>query len=47
MEIKALEEAKEFLEREFKAKVIIELEENSSEDKAKNSLPGKPAIVLK
>jgi len=47
LEIKALEEAKEFLEKEFKAKVIIELEENSFEEKAKNALPGKPAIVLK
>jgi len=35
-----------FLEEEFKCKIIIEEEENSKEEKAKRSLPGKPAIVI-
>ena len=45
-EMTALEEMKRELEREFKAKVIIERAEDSKEQKARNALPGKPAILL-
>ena len=45
-EEKALREAKDFIEREFSCKVEIESEEESSEEKAKFSLPGKPAIII-
>ncbi len=47
MELKILREIKDTLEKEFNAKVIIEKEEESKEEKAKGALPGKPAIVLK
>ncbi len=46
MEKKIVTDAKEFFEREFNAQVIVEDEESSEEEKAKNSLPGKPAIVI-
>ncbi|MEM0480810.1 MAG: leucine--tRNA ligase [Candidatus Aenigmatarchaeota archaeon] len=42
-----LKENKDFFEKIFKAKVIIEREEESREEKAIRSLPGKPAIVIK
>ena len=45
-EIAALEEMKTVLEKEFQAKAIIERAEDSKEQKARNALPGKPAILL-
>ena len=42
----ALSDAREHIGREFKLIVEIEKEENSSHSKAKNALPGKPAIVI-
>ncbi len=46
-EIKNLEDNKEFLEKEFNAKVEIVSEEKSKEQKASSAMPGKPAILLK
>ncbi len=46
LEIALLEEAKEYLEKEFNCKIEIEKEEESSEKKASQALPGKPAIVV-
>ncbi|MBN1644826.1 leucine--tRNA ligase [Candidatus Woesearchaeota archaeon] len=45
-EINALEEAHQKIELEYKAPIEIIIEENSKEDKAKNAMPGKPAILL-
>ena len=45
-EINALEEAQEKIENEYKAPIDMITEENSQEDKAKNAMPGKPAILL-
>lgn len=41
-----LEEAEEFLEKELGFNVTVEKEQNSKEAKAKNAMPGKPAIVV-
>ncbi len=46
LEIRAINEAKEFLEQEFSARVVVELEEDSKEEKAKLALPKKPAIIV-
>ncbi len=46
-ELQALEEMKGRFEETFGAKVVIEREEESQEDKAAKARPGKPAIVLK
>ncbi len=45
-EIEALEEAKEFIEKEIGLKIILEDASSSKEQKAKNAMPGKPAIVI-
>ncbi|MFH1590404.1 MAG: leucine--tRNA ligase [archaeon] len=44
-ELAALEQAKVFLAEEFSCDVVIEDGETSSEAKAKQALPGKPAIL--
>lgn len=46
-EVEILEENREFIEKEFDVDVIIETEEDSSEEKASRAEPGKPAIVMK
>jgi len=46
-EKKLLEDHIDFFKKEFGAKIIIELAESSKEQKAKNALPGKPAILIK
>ena len=46
LELKAIEKAKEKFSSEFKSEVEIVLEEKSTEQKAKSSLPNKPAILL-
>ena len=38
---------KSFLEKEFNVKINIILSDNNQEQKAKQSIPGKPAIILK
>ncbi|MBU4502753.1 MAG: leucine--tRNA ligase [Nanoarchaeota archaeon] len=45
-ELKALEESKTFIEKEFKTKVVIIQAEKSKEHKAKQAMPGKPAILV-
>lgn len=45
-ETEALEENRDFIEREFEAEVEIESEEDSEEEKASRAEPGKPAIVM-
>ena len=45
-EIKALKEEKNFLEQEFKTKIEIIKAEDSKEAKAKQAMPGKPAILV-
>jgi leucyl-tRNA synthetase len=45
-ELKALEETKETLEKEFITEISIELEAKSENQKAKFALPGKPAIYI-
>lgn len=46
LEKKALSESKDFFEREFKSKVVVEAAESSKQPKAKQALPGKPAILV-
>ncbi len=46
-ELKTLEESKKEIEKQFNCEVEIILEENSKEQKAKQSMPGKVAIVVK
>lgn len=46
-EFKILREAQKFLESEFSCTIKIIKSEDSREAKAKQSLPGKPAIILK
>lgn len=46
-EMEILKENQNFLEEEFNSNIEIELEENSSEEKADRAEPGKPAIVMK
>ncbi|MDD5239142.1 MAG: leucine--tRNA ligase [Candidatus Nanoarchaeia archaeon] len=41
-----LEEAKEFLKEEFKAKIEIAAEHESREQKARQAMPGKPALLI-
>ncbi len=45
-EIEALEANKEEIESEFKSKVEIIKEEKTTEQKARNAMPGKPAIIV-
>lgn len=45
-EMAALESFQSSLEKEFGCRVSIEREEKSTEAKARNALPGKPAIIL-
>ena len=45
-ELKIFNDKKEFLEKELKSKILIEIAEKSKDQKAKNSLPFKPAIVI-
>jgi len=45
-ELESLEENKEVIKEEFDAEVIIEIAEKSQEEKARNALPGKPAILV-
>jgi len=45
-EFEILNQSQSFLEKELKCKVEIEREEESKEEKAKSSLPAKPAIVF-
>ncbi|MBD3313866.1 leucine--tRNA ligase [Candidatus Woesearchaeota archaeon] len=46
-ELKALESAKEFIEKEFEAKVEMVRADDSKEAKANNAMPGKVAILVK
>ncbi|MFB6199923.1 MAG: leucine--tRNA ligase [Candidatus Nanohaloarchaea archaeon] len=45
-ELEILEESTSFMENEFEAKVELEKESESSEQKAERAEPGKPAIVM-
>ncbi|MBD3361690.1 leucine--tRNA ligase [Candidatus Woesearchaeota archaeon] len=45
-EINSIEEAQERIEQEYKAPIEIIPENESKENKAKNAMPGKPAILL-
>ena len=45
-EITALGENKEEIEKEFKTTVEIIKEEKTTEQKARNAMPGKPAILV-
>ena len=45
-EIKNLESAAEEIGTQFKAKVAVIAEEKSKEPKAKQAMPGKPAILI-
>ena len=45
-EYKILKESQEFLEKEFKASLCVEKAEDSKENKAKQALPGKAAILV-
>ena len=42
-----LNNIKESIEKEFNSKIVIELADESKEQKAKNASPGKPAILIK
>ncbi|MBL7100852.1 MAG: leucine--tRNA ligase [Nanoarchaeota archaeon] len=44
-EIKTLEASKQLIEKEFKTKIVIIKAEESREHKAKQAMPGKPAIL--
>jgi hypothetical protein len=46
-EHKSLQDNKKKLETEFGCEIIIEYADHSQEPKAKNSWPGKPALVVK
>lgn len=46
-ELSALEESKSLIKEEFKSEIEIIKEEDSQEPKAKQALPGKPAILIK
>ena len=45
-ELKFLEDSKKFFEKEFNCKVSILRVKNSKEEKAKQAMPGKPAILV-
>ena len=45
-ELEILNEYKDIIAKEFKAEIIIEDAENSTEEKAKKALPEKPAILI-
>ncbi|HIG98760.1 TPA: class I tRNA ligase family protein, partial [Candidatus Woesearchaeota archaeon] len=46
-EIEAYAAAKETIEKEYKAKVMVEDASKSNEQKARQAMPGKPAIIVK
>ncbi len=46
-ELELLKENKARIEKEFKCKVSIKDADDSKDEKAKNSLPGKPTIIIK
>jgi hypothetical protein len=46
MELKDLEESREFIEKEFNCEIEIEKAEQSKEAKAKQATPSKPAILV-
>ena len=46
-ELEAYETVKETIKNEYKAAVVIEKAENSKEQKAKQAMPGKPAIIVR
>ncbi len=46
-ELEAYESVKELIKEEYKAMVVIETAERSKEQKAKQAMPGKPAIIVK
>ncbi len=46
-ELVAYESVKELIKDEYKAAVVIEIAERSSEQKAKQAMPGKPAIIVR
>ena len=46
-ELKIFKKHETDIEKEFNADLKIEIAENSKEDKAKNAMPGKPAIIIK
>ena len=47
VEERAIREAREFLEKELGVKIVIALEEESKEPKARQALPAKPAIIVR
>ena len=47
VEERAIREAREFLEKELGVKMVIALEEESKEPKARQALPAKPAIIVR
>ncbi|MBW2971081.1 hypothetical protein KY320_02885, partial [Candidatus Woesearchaeota archaeon] len=47
IELQVLNESKEFLEREYKCKVVVQKAADSKEVKAKQALPSKPAILAR
>ncbi len=46
IEFKNLEESKEFISKEFGCEVSVEKAEESKEDKARNAMPSKAAIII-
>jgi len=46
LEIKSIQESKEFLSKELKKEIIIEFEENSKLPRSDLALPGRPALYL-
>jgi leucyl-tRNA synthetase len=45
-ELEALSSADSFIENEFSCEVSVSLEDESKHERAKNAMPGKPAIVI-
>ena len=45
-EFSVIDEERQELEKEFNIEVKLEFEKNSSYEKAKQAMPGKPAIIL-
>ncbi|MGC9134071.1 MAG: leucine--tRNA ligase [Caldisphaera sp.] len=46
LEIKSIQESKEFLSKELKKEIVIEFEENSKLPRSDLALPGRPALYL-
>lgn len=46
LELKVIGESKDFFEREFGSKVLVKTAQESKDVKAKQALPGKPAILV-